>query len=117
MEDEYRKMMKELGYNLLILPRGQRLDNFYDAGYAAQTMPEEYAARLSAVGTSLYWWQGKISEAQEYELGLKSTLKLYPEIEALIRAEHPYQTPEIVATAYIAGSDAYLAWLEEELRQ
>lgn len=74
-------------------------------------------ARISAVGTSLYWWQGKISEAQEYELGLKSTLKLYPEIEALIRAEHPYQTPEIVATAYIAGSDAYLAWLEEELRQ
>jgi periplasmic divalent cation tolerance protein len=74
-------------------------------------------ARISAVGTSLYWWQGQISEAQEYELGLKSTLKLYPEIEALIRAEHPYQTPEIVTTAFIAGSDAYLAWLEEELRQ
>jgi uncharacterized protein involved in tolerance to divalent cations len=35
----------------------------------------------------------------------------------LIRAEHPYQTPEIVTTAFIAGSDAYLAWLEEELRQ
>jgi hypothetical protein len=50
MEDEYRKMMKELGYNLLILPKGQQLDNFYDAGYAAQTMPEEYAARLAAVG-------------------------------------------------------------------
>lgn len=74
-------------------------------------------ARISAVGKSLYWWQGQICEAQEYELGLKSTLNLYPEIEALIRAEHPYQTPEIVATAFIAGSDAYLAWLEEELRQ
>ncbi|MHB9030057.1 MAG: ABC transporter permease [Candidatus Latescibacterota bacterium] len=50
MEDEYRKMMKELGYNLLILPKEQQLDNFYDAGYAAQTMPEEYAARLASVG-------------------------------------------------------------------
>jgi putative ABC transport system permease protein len=50
MEDEYRKMMKELGYNLLILPKEQQLDNFYDTGYAAQTMPEEYAARLASVG-------------------------------------------------------------------
>ena len=27
MEDDYRKIMKELGFNLLILPIGQRLDN------------------------------------------------------------------------------------------
>jgi len=74
-------------------------------------------ARISAVGKSLYWWQGQISETMEYELTLKSSRELYPEIEALIRAEHPYQTPEIVATAFVAGSSAYLAWLEEELRQ
>jgi len=47
MEDEYRKIMKELGYNLLILPKGQKLDNFYDAGYASKTMPEAYVKRLA----------------------------------------------------------------------
>ena len=47
MEDDYRKIMKELGFNLLILPKGQRLDNFYAEGYASKYMPEEYVTRLS----------------------------------------------------------------------
>lgn len=47
LEDDYRKIMKELGFNLLILPKDQRLDNFYAEGYAAQYMPEEYVERLS----------------------------------------------------------------------
>ena len=47
MEDDYRKIMKELGFNLLILPKGQRLDNFYTEGYASRFMPEEYATKLS----------------------------------------------------------------------
>jgi len=47
MEDDYRKIMKELGFNLLILPKDQRLDNFYDAGYASRFMPEDYVTALS----------------------------------------------------------------------
>jgi putative ABC transport system permease protein len=47
MEDDYRKIMKELGFNLLILPVGQRLDNFYSDGYAAKFMPEENVTKLS----------------------------------------------------------------------
>lgn len=74
-------------------------------------------ARISPAAKSLYWWQGRICETLEYELTLKSSRELYPELEALIRAEHPYQTPEIVATALVAGSAAYLAWLQEELRR
>ena len=48
MEDDYRKIMKELGFNLLILPKNQSLDNFYGDGYASQFMPEEYVKRLAA---------------------------------------------------------------------
>jgi len=48
MEDDYRKIMKELGFNLLILPRGQKLDNFYADGYSSKFMPEEYVSRLAA---------------------------------------------------------------------
>ncbi len=47
MEDDYRKIMKELGFNLLILPKGQRLDNFYSDGYAAKFMPEHNVTLLS----------------------------------------------------------------------
>ncbi|HDY88586.1 MAG TPA: FtsX-like permease family protein, partial [bacterium] len=47
MEDDYRKIMKELGFNLLILPKGQRLDNFYAESYASKFMPEEYVEKLA----------------------------------------------------------------------
>lgn len=74
-------------------------------------------AHVAAQGKSLYWWQGTICEAVEYELRMKSSLDLFPEIEARIKAGHPYQTPEIVATPIVAGSQDYLHWLEDELRK
>jgi periplasmic divalent cation tolerance protein len=74
-------------------------------------------AHIAHPGKSLYWWQGDICEATECVLQLKSSKELYPEVEALIRAEHPYQTPEIIATPVVAGSKGYLQWLEEELRK
>jgi len=50
MEDDYRKIMKKLGFNLLILPSEQRLDDYYATGYAAEYMPEEYVHRLAGSG-------------------------------------------------------------------
>jgi len=47
LEDDYRKIMTQLGYNVLVLPKGQDLGRFYAQGYATETMPEEYARRLA----------------------------------------------------------------------
>jgi len=53
MEDEYRKAMKELGFNVLILPREQDLAAFWMNGAATTTMPEEDVAVLARTGTTL----------------------------------------------------------------
>jgi len=47
LEDDYRKIMRELGFNLLILPQQQSLAELYADDFASQTMPEEYAERLA----------------------------------------------------------------------
>ena len=47
MEAYYRRIMEEHGFNLLILPKGQNLNNFYAEGYASKFMPEEYVNRLA----------------------------------------------------------------------
>ncbi len=47
LEDDYRKYMKELGFNLLILPKDQELSTFWTKGYAEHTMPEEYVHKLA----------------------------------------------------------------------
>ena len=35
---------------------------------------------------------------------------------AAIRAQHPYQVPELLALPVSRGLDAYLSWLEDEVR-
>ena len=53
LEDDYRKYMKELGFNLLVLPIDQDLGEFWDKGYATTTMPEENVVKLANSNTSL----------------------------------------------------------------
>lgn len=47
MEDDYRKIMKSMGFNVLILPKDQNLADFYSDSFAAKDMPEEYVHRLA----------------------------------------------------------------------
>jgi putative ABC transport system permease protein len=47
LKDDYRKITKELGFNLLIMPSRQALADYYDEGVAAATMPEDYLTRLT----------------------------------------------------------------------
>ena len=46
MRDDFRKVTKKMGFNLLILPKNQDLGDFYDKNYATETMPESFAKRL-----------------------------------------------------------------------
>jgi putative ABC transport system permease protein len=48
LEDDYRKIMKKLGFNVLILPTGEGLGDFYAQGYASQFMPESYVETLAS---------------------------------------------------------------------
>ncbi|MBD3315485.1 MAG: FtsX-like permease family protein [Chitinivibrionales bacterium] len=47
MADEYRKITKGLGFNILILPKDQELSDLYADDFASKYMPEEYAQRLA----------------------------------------------------------------------
>ena len=86
---------------------------------AALLVEQRLAACVQVVGpmTSHYRWQGKIETAGEYLCLAKSRAALYPEIEAAIKAIHPYEVAEIIALPIIAGSKEYLAWLSAEVRE
>ena len=47
MEDDYRKIMKKLGFNVLILPKEQNLGDLFAEDYASKHMPESYVAKLA----------------------------------------------------------------------
>ena len=48
LEDEIRRSMKGLGFNIFIFPKGQELAEVYAEGFASKTMPEEFVTRLAA---------------------------------------------------------------------
>ena len=62
---------------------------------------------------SIYWWEGKIQQDQEYQLFIKSKRELFPEVRAAVSSLHSYQTPEIICLPIIDGSPAYLQWIDE----
>jgi periplasmic divalent cation tolerance protein len=45
---------------------------------------------------------------------IKTTREAYPELEAQIRAHHPYELPEIIAVPIERGLPAYLDWVAAE---
>ncbi|NNE94255.1 MAG: ABC transporter permease, partial [Verrucomicrobiales bacterium] len=47
LEDEIRKSMKGLGFNIYIFPKGQEMAEVYAEGFASKTMPEEYVTTLA----------------------------------------------------------------------
>lgn len=50
LEDDYRKIMRELGYNVLILPKEQDLSRLRAQGFPDTTMPYDYVERLGQGG-------------------------------------------------------------------
>ena len=48
MLDEYRKLTKELGFNVLILPKEQDLAEYHRMGYGTKHMPAQNATRLAS---------------------------------------------------------------------
>ncbi len=47
LEDDYRKLMLKMGFNVMILPKDQNLSDLYADDFASKYMPEEYATRLA----------------------------------------------------------------------
>jgi periplasmic divalent cation tolerance protein len=66
---------------------------------------------------SVYRWQGSIEEAAEVTLFVKTTERRYDELEAAIRAGHPYDLPEIIAVRIAYGSASYQHWIAGETQK
>ncbi|MGA9509751.1 MAG: divalent-cation tolerance protein CutA [Candidatus Sulfotelmatobacter sp.] len=76
------------------------------------------AACVQIVGLikSLYWWQGELEDAREWQLVIKTTSERLWALEAHIKGNHSYETPEITATEIPWGSREYLDWISAETR-
>lgn len=96
------------------------MTNLPDEASAARLARAVLEARLAACVNRLapcqseYWWQGRLEQTQEWPLVIKTTQRQFAALEALVRTEHPYDVPELIAWPLVAGLPAYMAWVREE---
>ena len=66
---------------------------------------------------STYRWQGKVERAEEWLCFVKTRQDLYGDVEEAIKANHPYEVPEIIVVPVSGGSGDYRKWLDGELKK
>jgi len=66
--------------------------------------------------SSIFWWEGKIDEAREFLVFMKSHEKHFERLSERITEIHSYEVPEIIALPIIKGSPPYLEWLSDSLQ-
>jgi periplasmic divalent cation tolerance protein len=62
---------------------------------------------------SVYRWKGKVEEAQEWLLIIKTTAAGFERVRDVIRELHSYELPECVCVSIEDGSPDYLKWIGE----
>ena len=67
--------------------------------------------------SSIYCWKGEVKESTEALLLIKTTQKMYEQLEKEIKMIHSYSVPEIIATGITTGSVAYFDWIYECLER
>lgn len=63
---------------------------------------------------SVYRWQGRVEEAGEALLLIKTAPERFPALRERLVALHPYELPELIAVETAAGLPAYLDWIAAE---
>jgi len=69
--------------------------------------------QISGPGLSIYRWKGKVEQANEYYINIKTTTEHSDAVIRWLKQHHPYELPEIIRTECDA-SKAYADWLHAE---
>ncbi|MBL9176013.1 MAG: divalent-cation tolerance protein CutA [Verrucomicrobiales bacterium] len=60
---------------------------------------------------SHYWWKDALESGSEILIVFKTLESLLADLERVIHAEHPYDTPEFLVLPVHGGSRRYLDWI------
>ena len=64
---------------------------------------------------SIYRYNKKIVEDNEYLVHVKTTSDKFTEIRKIIERLHNYETPEIISLEILESNEKYLKWIEDEI--
>jgi len=82
---------------------------------ARALVEERLAACVNVVPglLSTYRWQGKVEQAEECQLIIKTMVSRFEAVRDRIKTLHSYELPEIIALPIASASSDYIKWLTE----
>ena len=85
---------------------------------AKALLKNKLAACVNIIGglSSIFRWQGKIDQAKETLLIVKSKKEKFEKIVKLVKSAHSYAVPEIIAMPIVSGFKPYLNWINDSIR-
>jgi periplasmic divalent cation tolerance protein len=88
-------------------------DSIVAARIAHALVAEHLAACCNIIPgvESIYRWEGKVVREQEVVMLIKTVGSRVEAVSVRLRAMHPYDLPEIIATPITRGSADYLDWI------
>ncbi|MFD6876381.1 MULTISPECIES: divalent-cation tolerance protein CutA [unclassified Streptomyces] len=89
-------------------------DKAYEIARGAVEARLAAGAHVDARMTAFYWWKGAVQHAREYRVSYQTTVEKVAELEAWVRARHPYEVPQWIVLSPVRASEDYLAWAVEE---
>lgn len=84
----------------------------------ADALVEQHLAacvKRSGPVRSTYRWEGAVQRDDEWLLGCVTVHDRVAALAVAVRALHPYDVPEVVATPVVAGDADYLDWVAAEV--
>ena len=73
---------------------------------------------ISSPIRSIYFWKGVLNRDDEVLMIAKTRADLFgDDFIQIIKDNHPYQVPEIIALPILDGSDDYLSWICDVTRK
>ncbi|MBN1368211.1 MAG: divalent-cation tolerance protein CutA [Dehalococcoidales bacterium] len=65
---------------------------------------------------STFWWLDKIESENECLLIIKTSVFMLNAVTEIIKKNHSYSVPEIIALPVVGGNPDYLKWIENTLK-
>jgi periplasmic divalent cation tolerance protein len=88
-----------------------------DASLLSRRLVESRAAACVQVFgpvESTYRWEGTVEISQEWQCFIKTERRHFSAVSRIIRENHPYEIPELIALPIVEGSVEYLRWISRE---
>lgn len=107
--------MDERSSHIVVLITTSSVDEAQVIGRALVEARLAACVNIASGLRSLFRWQGKIEEQEEALMVVKSRSELLPSIIEAVKRLHSYTVPEVIALPIVAGSQDYLAWIDESV--